>query len=110
MSNCGVRKSLGSGHAWRGWAAVCGLLMVAAGLSGCAGSGPVAGGDPGARPLPPGTTCQTLQAELNRMVGKGVQSSIEAQSSGRKLSAQQKADADRYNALLNQYLGARCHV
>lgn len=79
-------------------------------LAGCAGGGGPVGGDPGARPLPPGTTCQTLQAELNRMVSRGVQSSIEAQSAGRKLSPQQKADADRYNSLLNQYLGARCHA
>lgn len=44
------------------------------------------------------------------MVNNGVQGSVEAQSAGRKLSAQQKADADRYNQLLEQYLGARCHV
>lgn len=83
-------------------------VVVCAVMAGCAGA-PV-GGDPGAKSLPPGTTCQTLQAELNRMVSRGVQSSIEAQSAGRKLSPQQKADADRYNQLLNQYLGARCHT
>jgi len=39
-----------------------------------------------------------------------VQNAVEAEASGRKQSAQQKADADRYNTMLNQYLGARCHV
>jgi hypothetical protein len=84
------------------------LTIVALLVAGCANT-PV-GGDPGARPLPPGTTCQSLQSELNRMVGKGVQGTIEAQSSGRKVSPQQAAEAERYNQMLNQYLGARCHV
>jgi len=44
------------------------------------------------------------------MVGRGVQSSVEANSAGRKLSPAQKADADRYNELLAYYLGGRCHV
>jgi hypothetical protein len=43
-------------------------------------------------------------------VSRGVQSSVEAQAANRKLSPQQKTDADRYNQLLAQYLGARCHV
>lgn len=90
------------------WLAV-GLSAAAAVLSGCA-NGSSGGGDPGARPLPPGATCQSIQAELNHMVDRGVQSSVEAQAAGRKISAQQKADADRYNQLLEQYLGARCHV
>ena len=91
----------------RPWAALVTMTMVGASLAGCAGGG---GGDPGARPLSAGQTCQSVQSELNRMVNNGVQGSVEAQSAGRKLSAQQKADADRYNQLLEQYLGARCHV
>ena len=83
-----------------------GLVTVA--MAGCAGGG--GGGDPGARPLPPGASCQSIQADLNRMVNNGVQNSVEAKAAGRKLSAQQNADADRYNQLLEQYLGARCHV
>ena len=85
------------------------IAVTAAVLGGCAGGGST-GGDPGARPLPAGTSCQSIQAELNRMVDKGVQNSVEAQSAGRKISAQQKADADHYNQLLEEYLGARCHV
>ena len=90
-------------------AAMVTMTMVGASLAGCAGGGG-GGGDPGARPLSAGQTCQSVQSELNRMVNNGVQGSVEAQSAGRKLSAQQKADADRYNQLLEQYLGARCHV
>lgn len=88
---------------------VCSLFAVVLALTGCSGAGPT-GGDPGARPLPPGMTCQSLKSELDRMVSRGVQSSIEGQAAGRKLSANQKADADAYNAKLNQYLGARCHA
>jgi hypothetical protein len=84
------------------------LLIAGASLAGCA-AGPT-GGDPGAKPLPAGQSCPSLKAELDRMVSRGVQGSVEAQSAGNRLSATQKTDADRYNQLLAQYLGARCHV
>ncbi len=76
-------------------------------LGGCAGG---TGGDPGAKPLPMGETCQSLRAQLDRLLSRGVQSKVEALSAGRKLSPKDKADAEAYNRLLNQYLGARCHV
>lgn len=85
------------------WVAAIGLV-----LAGCAGGSK--GGDPGAKPLPVGQTCQSLKADLDRMVSHGVQGSVEAQAAGRKLSPNQKADADRYNSLLASYLGGRCHV
>lgn len=85
-------------------------LAVTLVLAGCAGDPARKGGDPGARPLPPGTSCGEIKSELDRMVSRGVQSSVEAKASGRKLAPQQAADADRYNQLLNQYLGARCHT
>jgi hypothetical protein len=91
------------------WTRYCAAALVASSLAGCASSGPT-GGDPGAKALPAGQSCQSLQGELNKMVGRGVQGSVEAQTAGRKLAANQKADADRYNQLLAQYLGARCHV
>lgn len=53
--------------------------------------------------------CQSIRGQLNRLDAKGVRSSVEAQAAGRKLSASQKADADAYNKLLNDYLGSRCH-
>ncbi len=78
-------------------------------LAGCetGGSGP--GGDPGAKPLPAGQSCQSLRAELNKMDSQGAQSKVERASRG-KVDPATQAVADRYNALLNQYLGARCHA
>jgi hypothetical protein len=82
---------------------------VALGLSACSGGGGSSGGDPGARPLPSGMSCQSLRADLNKMDSQGAQSKVEAASQG-KASPEAKAVADRYNTLLNHYLGARCHV
>jgi hypothetical protein len=83
---------------------ICGALT----LAGCAETSSV-GGDPGARPLPPGQTCQSIRGELNKMDAQGAQSKVERATQG-KADAASKAVADRYNSLLNQYLGARCHV
>ena len=69
------------------------VATLALALAGCANSS--AGGDPGARPLPSGQTCQGLKGELDRMVNKGTA---------------QGSESGRYNQLLGQYLGARCHV
>jgi hypothetical protein len=44
------------------------------------------------------------------MDGRGVPSKVEASTRGQKLNPQAQADVDRYNQLLNYYLGARCHV
>jgi hypothetical protein len=82
-------------------------LSVAMALGGCAGA---AGGDPGAKSLPMGQSCQSIRGELNRLDSKGVPSIVERASSGGKLTPAQRAEADNYNSLLNQYLGARCHV
>ncbi len=78
------------------------------GLAGCAGGS--GSGDPGAKPLPVGETCQSLRGQLDRLLARGVQPKVEALSAGRKLSPKDKADAEAYNRILNQYLGARCHV
>ena len=84
-------------------------LTAAAALAGCAAqSAPY--GDPGARALPPGQSCQTIRGELNKLDSRGVPSKVEAASQGKKLAPKDKGDVDRYNSLLNQYLGARCHV
>jgi hypothetical protein len=92
----------------RGFGIMVTAATLAASLAGCA-AGPT-NGDPGAKPLPPGQSCPSIKAELDRMVSRGVQGSVEAQSAGSRLSPTQKTDADRYNQLLAQYLGARCHV
>ena len=81
---------------------------VLAALAGCAdGDGY---GDPGAAPLAAGQSCGSIRQELDRLDKKGTQSKVEAASQGKKLSADARTDVDRYNTLLNQYLGARCHV
>jgi hypothetical protein len=84
--------------------------LAAVGLiaGGCAEGG--LNGDPGPVPLAAGQSCGSLQQEMNRLLGKGVQGSTERASAGKKLTPQAQADVDRYNSLLSQYLGARCHV
>jgi hypothetical protein len=77
-------------------------------LAGCAGEG--RDGDPGAVPLAAGQSCGSIRQELNRLDAKGTQAKVEASGQGKKMSSADQADVDRYNLLLNQYLGARCHV
>jgi len=78
---------------------------VLAALAGCAdGDGY---GDPGAAPLAAGQSCGSIRQELDRLDKKGTQSKVEAASQGKKLPPASQADVDRYNYLLNQYLGAR---
>lgn len=77
-------------------------------LAGCAGDD--WGGDPGARPLAAGQSCGSIRQELNRLDARGTQSKVEAATQGKKLAPAAQAEVDRYNDLLNQYLGARCHV
>ena len=82
-------------------------LAAAAALSGCAGDD---FGDPGAKPLAAGQTCGSIRSELDRLDAKGTQSKVESVTQGKKLPPAAMADVNRYNDLLNQYLGARCHV
>ncbi|RTL67512.1 MAG: hypothetical protein EKK41_17080 [Hyphomicrobiales bacterium] len=89
---------------------VAGVMLASALLAGCANEGGSDNGDPGARPLAAGQTCQSVRAELNALDKKGTQAKVEAASQGKKLQPKDKAEVDRYNELLNQYLGARCHV
>lgn len=84
--------------------AVVGSALV---VAGCETSG--SGGDPGARSLPSGASCQSIRAELNKLDSQGAQGKVEA-ARQRKVDPATQAVADRYNGLLAQYLGARCHV
>lgn len=88
---------------------VTGLLGLLA-LAGCASGNATTGGDPGAMAMPAGYSCQSVRTELNRLDAKGTQSKVEASTRGQKLSGNAQADVDRYNQLLNYYLGARCHA
>ncbi len=85
------------------------VALTAAALAGCANADGT-NGDPGPTVLGAGETCQSIRANLISLDKKGVQGIVERQNAGKKLSAQEKAQADLYNRLLNQYLGARCHV
>ena len=85
------------------------VVMATAALGACA-SGEATSGDPGPRSLPVGQSCQSIRQELNRLDSRGVPAKVEAAQSGRKLSSGDRSDVDRYNGLLNSYLGARCHV
>jgi len=80
-------------------------VAVAGMLSGCANkSGPYA------KSLPAGQTCTSIRQELRRMDNQGVPAKVEAVNAGRKVSRSSRQQANRYNQLLNDYLGARCHV
>jgi hypothetical protein len=83
------------------------VSLAAAGLAGCASS---SGNGPTSASLPAGESCGSIKSQLNKLDAKGVQAYVEAQGAGKKLAPSQKADADTYNRLLNEYLGARCHV
>ncbi|CFX37980.1 conserved exported protein of unknown function [Candidatus Filomicrobium marinum] len=89
------------------------FLVVAAAamlIAGCANEGGSGYGDPGARALPAGESCKSIRAELNRMDARGIPSKVEAVNAGRSVSSKDRELANRYNSLLNSYLGARCHV
>ena len=83
--------------------------VAVATLAGCA-DGEGFGGDPGAASLAPGQSCGSIRQELDQLDRRGTQAKVEAASAGKKLPPKDKSDVDRYNSLLNQYLGARCHV
>jgi hypothetical protein len=95
------------GMRMRGSAGFISVMVLTAALQGCGGA---SGNDPGARSLPMGESCQTIRGELNKLDSRGVPALVEKASNGGKLSGAQKSDADNYNRLLGQYLGARCHV
>lgn len=84
-----------------------GLIVFAS--VGCAANN---GSSTGPRPtaLTGGRTCQSIRNDLVKLDKKGVQGLVERQNAGKKLSKAQKAQADLYSQLLDDYLGARCHV
>ncbi len=84
------------------------VAAVLAVLAGCAEGNN--SGDPGGIPLAAGQSCGSIRGELDKLDRKGTQSKVEAATAGKKLAPAAQADVDRYNLLLNQYLGARCHV
>ena len=81
-----------------------GSLAMAAALAACSGSDGPQG--PGA--MLADNTCAQLRADLNGMDKRGVPNMIDARNSGKKLGAQQDAEVNRYNQVLDQYLGGQC--
>jgi len=94
----------------RGCARLIAAALAAGLLAACESDGRPEGGDPGAKPLAAGQTCQDLKTELNRLQSRGAASKADAAASGRKLSDKDRAEANRYNTVLDQYLGSRCHL
>jgi hypothetical protein len=94
----------------RGFIAAVMVTAMSALVQGCGGASGGGYKDPGPRALPSGESCDSIRGQLNRLDSKGVPAQVERASSGGSLSASQRADVDKYNQLLNQYLGARCHV
>ena len=84
------------------------VAVAASVIVGCADGN--LGGDPGPIPLAAGPSCGSIQQELNRLLGRGVQGNAERVQAGKPVSPAARADVERYNSLLNQYLGARCHA
>jgi hypothetical protein len=85
-------------------ALTCGFIVVGS-LAGCASSnGPTQVGFAG------GNDCRSVRAELNKLDGMGVPGKIEAKQAGRQLSADANQQVNRYNALLEQYLGNQCQL
>lgn len=85
------------------------VVLASAAVAGCAGNQD-SGGQGGAASLPSGKSCQEVRRELDKLDARGVPSRIEAANAGKKLAPAQRAEVDTYNALLQQYLGARCHM
>lgn len=87
----------------------CGVSVAAALLlAACAGDSQQPGSVTAA--LPDGKSCQQLRGEIDRLDSRGVPAKIDQANAGKKLSAANQADVDQYNRLLQQYLGARCHL
>ncbi len=83
-----------------------GSTLAIALLAGCAG-GPDGQVNAG---LMDAGSCKALKRELGRYEARGIQYKADAANRGARLSAKQRQDVRRYNALLDDYLGNRCHV
>ena len=86
-----------------------GVILVLGALSGCAAEGDTQG--PTATASVSANKCAELKAEAARMEARGVQHRADQAGRGEvKLSAKQQAEVDKYNSILNQYLGGKCHM
>lgn len=108
----------GAGHSFRNIGGgrlragqIVGVMFAAVFAAGCATSGAdVKAPAPAPAVAAADRSCQGLRSEIMKMEARGVSKLVDRQHDGGKLNAGQKAEIDSYNGLLNEYLGARCHL
>lgn len=83
------------------------LAVVAVAVTGCGGGGSQA---PSAAVSGASGDCKAQKAEMAGLVNQGVEGEIAAAEAGKTLSSEAQARVDRYNGLLNSYLGGGCHT
>jgi hypothetical protein len=83
-----------------------GVAALTVSLAGCASqsSGRVPVG------FASGGDCQSVRGELRKLDGMGVPSQIQARTAGQRMSSDVNARIDRYNYLLEEYLGNNCQL
>ncbi len=98
-------------------AAKCGAIFLAVALSGCVSTGAQIGAPaahsaskPASAPVLTDRSCQSLRAEIMAREARGAARLVDRKNDGGKLNAREQAEIDTYNSLLNEYLGARCHL
>jgi hypothetical protein len=83
-----------------------GVAALAVTMAGCASqtSGRVPVG------FASGGDCLSVRNELRKMDGMGVPGQIQAREAGQRMSADVNGRIDRYNYLLEEYLGNNCQL
>lgn len=84
--------------------------MLALALAGCASSMSQIGAPPAAAPVLTDRSCQSLRSEIMKREARGAARLVDRKNDGGKLNPREQAEIDTYNSLLNEYLGARCHL
>lgn len=87
--------------------------MIAVALGGCATTESQIGAPaaaPVAAPVLTDRSCQSLRSEIMKREARGAARLVDRKNDGGKLNAREQAEIDSYNSLLNEYLGARCHL
>jgi hypothetical protein len=85
------------------------VALLALFVSGCASSqGQIAA--PLSVPLTSDRSCQSLRSEIMKREARGAARLVDRKNDGGKLNPREQAEIDTYNSLLDEYLGARCHL
>ena len=86
-------------------------VLLAVSVAGCASTDaqlPLS--TPVAAPVLTDRSCQSLRSEIMTREARGATRLIDRKNDGGKLTPREQAEIDTYNSLLNEYLGARCHL